>query len=322
MRDFLSSAKLEQAYTFEVIVDPRFNYSDFISNNIVFTVTPILRRFLVDLYIKRKLDKETIVIYLGNLPPLIKIADNVILLQSNRFLIENYPLNGLAFKTKIRIGLERLQVKYFSKNVKYTVVQSLSMKDLLVNSGRKAEVVSVLPYKNFDKILVDQPVSNRKIHNFIYVAAGEHYKNHINLMKAWKILQEEGYDIKLFVTLEKGMTTYQENKNYVSNNKLNVEFVKLTRSELLDLYAKMDALIYPSLFESYGLPLVEAQSFQLPIIASELDYVRDMLDPVASFDPHSPRSISRAVKRFIDKDVKQYKIISGTEFINTIREMV
>ncbi|MDA9221646.1 glycosyltransferase, partial [Methylophilaceae bacterium] len=72
----------------------------------------------------------------------------------------------------------------------------------------------------------------------------------------------------------------------------------LIHSEIIKLYNQSNALIYPSLLESFGLPLVEASQLNLPILASELDYVRDVIDPIEVFDPTSPISISRAVKRF------------------------
>ena len=40
-------------------------------------------------------------------------------------------------------------------------------------------------------------------------------------------------------------------------------------------------------FESFGLPLLEASSIDLPIIASESDYVRDVCEPAQTFDPNS-----------------------------------
>ncbi|MBK8524694.1 MAG: glycosyltransferase [Betaproteobacteria bacterium] len=75
----------------------------------------------------------------------------------------------------------------------------------------------------------------------------------------------------------------------------------LSACDITTLYAESGALIYPSLFESYGLPLLEATSFGLPIIASELDYVRDVSDPVFSFDPTSAVSIARSVKRYLGR---------------------
>ena len=70
--------------------------------------------------------------------------------------------------------------------------------------------------------------------------------------------------------------------------------------------------------ESYGLPLVEASQYGIPIIASELDYVRDVVDPIESFDPNSAKSISRSVIRFLKMEEKKTEIITPVEFINNI----
>ena len=71
----------------------------------------------------------------------------------------------------------------------------------------------------------------------------------------------------------------------------------MTRQEIDRLYCESGALIYPSTLESFGLPLLEGAAAGLPILASELDYVRDVSVPVQTFDPRSPVSIARAVKR-------------------------
>ena len=47
------------------------------------------------------------------------------------------------------------------------------------------------------------------------------------------------------------------------------------------------------------MPLLEAEHFKVPILAPELDYVRDLVVPNEVFDPQSPLSISRAVQRFL-----------------------
>ena len=77
---------------------------------------------------------------------------------------------------------------------------------------------------------------------------------------------------------------------------------------------------YPSLFEAYGLPLIEAQKLGLPVIAAELDYVRDLIDPVESFNPLSPRSISRSVKRFLNIKEKRPPILTSENLFKAIVE--
>lgn len=62
-------------------------------------------------------------------------------------------------------------------------------------------------------------------------------------------------------------------------------------------YAETKALIYPSLFESFGLPLFEARLLNLDVLASDSDFVRDLVEPIQTFDPYSPYSIANAVIR-------------------------
>ena len=72
-------------------------------------------------------------------------------------------------------------------------------------------------------------------------------------------------------------------------------------------------------FESFGLPLLEAKFLGLPILASELDYVRDVVEPTETFDPESPVSISRAVQRFLKiSQSSKVKMLSTPEFLGFI----
>jgi glycosyltransferase involved in cell wall biosynthesis len=80
-------------------------------------------------------------------------------------------------------------------------------------------------------------------------------------------------------------------------------------------------LIYPSLFESFGLPLLEARQAGLPIIAAELDYVRDIVEPVVSFDPESALSIARAVMRYQGEAVEPSMPPDAASFLLQLTEL-
>jgi len=56
----------------------------------------------------------------------------------------------------------------------------------------------------------------------------------------------------------------------------------------------------------------------LKVVASELDYVRDLLDPIESFDPHSPVSIARAVNRFVGYGEKKTPVLNAEEFLQKV----
>ena len=142
------------------------------------------------------------------------------------------------------------------------------------------------------------------------------------MIEAWCLLSEEQLYPKLVLTIDGETSLHNYIEKQVGNYGLNIEIKpNLDRKELLSLYNQATALIFPSLFESYGLPIIEANQHELPIIASELDYVRDILDPVETFDPHSARSICRSVKRFLKVTDGKTEILSPVDFIKTLIEI-
>jgi glycosyltransferase involved in cell wall biosynthesis len=78
------------------------------------------------------------------------------------------------------------------------------------------------------------------------------------------------------------------------------------------------AMIFPSLSESFGLPMLEAQANGISVIASELDFVRDVCLPSETFDPGSPISIARAVMRFMGVVEHHHTPLSATEFLKEL----
>ena len=153
----------------------------------------------------------------------------------------------------------------------------------------------------------------------MYVSSDDPHKNHKKLIEAWCLLSEEDISPKLILTIDKNTSLHSSIIKKVEKNGLNIDIIpNLERLEILNLYKQSTALIFPSFFESYGLPLVEANHYKLPVIASELDYVRDILDPVETFDPNSAKSISRSVKRFLKIKEKKTDIVAPVEFIKSV----
>ena len=61
------------------------------------------------------------------------------------------------------------------------------------------------------------------------------------------------------------------------------------------LYEEADALIFPSLLETWGQPLSEAKKFNLPIIVSDLTYAHETIGDyhsVCFFDPYNAKNLA------------------------------
>jgi glycosyltransferase involved in cell wall biosynthesis len=69
-----------------------------------------------------------------------------------------------------------------------------------------------------------------------------------------------------------------------------------------EIYNFCEFRIYPSLFESFGLPLIEAANYNCKVIASDLFYTHEIIEPSLTFDPYSTESISNAILNAIHSD--------------------
>lgn len=316
LNDFLTGAITYKETKFFIWVDDRFDTSVFdkYKNNIEFHKVKKLTRFYCQLAIRNSSNYKDRVICFGNLPPIIRFRAKTFLFQSSRYMVEDYSTKGLPKLTRIRIGIERFICNRFNKNVDEIIVQSNSMK-VSMNIKNPKIKTSVKPFKDFNEELPN--TSSKKKNTFIYVASVEPHKNHKNLLDAWVSLAEEEIYPKLYLTIDDNSGMLQVLKVKKDKYNLDIEnFSNISRENLMKKFSSCNALIYPSFFESYGLPLVEAKMMGIDVIASELDFVRDMIDPSETFNPHSSISIARAVKRYMKHDDTKTVIIRPQEMID------
>lgn len=159
---------------------------------------------------------------------------------------------------------------------------------------------------------------SRKKYDFAYIADGSAHKNHHTLFAAWRLLAEKGYYPTLLVTLSDDNPQLIEaiaqlNGEYGCNI-INVGYV--SKEIVQKLYQQTKALIYPSLVESFGMPLIEAKQLGLAIVASELDYVRDVVNPNETFNPKSSVSIYLSVLRYLGELSPLVELKNPHEFIS------
>lgn len=84
-----------------------------------------------------------------------------------------------------------------------------------------------------------------------------------------------------------------------------------TTSDLVFFYTHAQALIHPSLSEGFGLPIVEAVHFNLPIIASHIPVFRELMGNIYhSFNPYEVSDIQDKISDFLKNPKKSdYKSI-------------
>ena len=94
------------------------------------------------------------------------------------------------------------------------------------------------------------------------------------------------------------------------DNLLNVG--PIPQTELAGYYQHSDALILPTLLESFSGTYLEAMHFRRPILTSDLDFARDVCGPAAEyFDPLDPKSIHDAILRLKTSAARRDELVAA-----------
>jgi glycosyltransferase involved in cell wall biosynthesis len=89
----------------------------------------------------------------------------------------------------------------------------------------------------------------------------------------------------------------------------------IPREDLRDLYARAWAFLYPSKFEGFGLPVLEAMAAGVPTACSSIEPLASIAaDAALQFDPHDPRAIAAAMERIVsDVDLRARLAAAGPQ---------
>lgn len=308
-----------------VLIDSRLEIPEELSRSImIIRISPTIFGRLAGEWMLRRLaqDHDTILCF-GNLPPLLRIKGRCVVFIQNRYLVEQHGLEGFPLRVRLRLMIEHFWLRVFHTHAATFIVQTKSMQQLTQQTlQRTVDVMALFPDSSgYQRRKIGKDLGRAVVYDFLYVASGEPHKNHVNLLEAWKLLASDGLYPSLCLTVSAsdypGLARIVEGVK--SGHKLNIDnVVACSRSDVQRLYDGARALVYPSMVESFGLPLLEARQAGLSIIAAELDYVRDLVDPEEVFDPKSPRSIARAVKRFLRIPEESLPVLSTEKFVERL----
>ncbi|MGL4369684.1 MAG: glycosyltransferase family 4 protein [Spirochaetota bacterium] len=142
-------------------------------------------------------------------------------------------------------------------------------------------------------------------------------KNMINVLKAFLLIKDR-IPHNIYFT---GGDSWRDNDLYrfIREHQLEDRVIKLgyiSDDDLVAMYSLADCYLYPSLYEGFGLPILEAQACGCPVITSGISSCPEVAgESAALVDPSEPEQIAYAIERIVtDRSYRDILIEKG--FIN------
>ncbi len=154
---------------------------------------------------------------------------------------------------------------------------------------------------------------------FLYVGRLEKKKNIHRLIEAFSLLKENDEDIeqKLVLVGSAGLA-YDEMNYMIKGLDLEDQVLVLGWLEEEDLpyiFNKADAFVFPSLYEGFGIPVLQAMASGLPTLLSDLEVLKEVAeDSALFFNRLDPVDLASKMKKIIsDDDLKEELKLKGLE---------
>lgn len=241
-----------------------------------------------------------------------------------------HDINFVHFPQFLKKSVRYYYHKFFPQWINHAkriaTVSNYSKKDIVTTYEADYQKIDVL-YNGASPVY--QPVNDTiksEIKNkytngndfFIFVGALHPRKNVINLFKSFdKFKISDKNNIKLVIVGERYYWSKETNEVYQNLSfKDDVIFTgRLDQKVLKDVLGSALALTYVSLFEGFGIPLVEAMNCGVPIITSNTTSMPEIAaDAALIVDPYSVDEIVQAMHKLVDNEhLRKQLIASGNQ---------
>jgi glycosyltransferase involved in cell wall biosynthesis len=218
-------------------------------------------------------------------------------------------VNHLALPHLLGGFHKRLYAKFMFNAVKkkssqIITVSEFSKREIIKCVGIKAEKISVV-YNGVESfwfhVKMDERPHPKKY--FLYVGNVKPHKNLCALLQAFDLLKNNIDHDVVIVGQKHGFITQDKKIDHIAQKMMDrVHFTGYLSDSLLNQWvAHAEALVFPSLYEGFGLPPLEAMACGCPVLCSNAASLPEVCgDAALYFDPYQPKDIANKMEMLIN----------------------
>ncbi len=213
--------------------------------------------------------------------------------------------------------------KYFLKRsikkTKKIICISNTVKNELMSysklAQKKAQVIYEFPEEKFvnNKYNKEENIINKPY--ILFIGNRKRHKNLKNLLLAFNELKESLNH--LLVIAGSKDSKLDEVDELIYTLKLQDKVMQIVSPDdttIINLYKFADLFIFPSLFEGFGLPPLEAVSMGCPVIMSNIPILKEIFNNSALyFDPFDIKDISSCINKVLSNDILKKSLLKNEQ---------
>jgi glycosyltransferase involved in cell wall biosynthesis len=146
-------------------------------------------------------------------------------------------------------------------------------------------------------------MSEKKKPYLLFIGRLEERKNIVRIVEAFELLKEKYQIPHKLVLVGKAGFRYERIRDYIQHSAFNIHIRELgyvTEEEKWELLRNADVFLFPTLYEGFGIPVLEAQSVGVPVVTSNTSSLPEVAGEGAVLvDPTSVESIAEGVQRLL-----------------------
>jgi len=308
-------------YYFDRKYNQRFVHSTNVTPHTIHPVTrlPILIRYWLDHPVRKHVVKQKANVFfspdgfipLGMSIPKVSMVHDVAYLR--------YPEH---LQPRIRAFYKKWMPRYLSYTDHIITVSEFSKSEIIAGYNIPADKISVVyngitsaykPVSEEQKKITRERYTNGRPY-FVYLGAIHPRKNILTLVKAFEHFKSAGPSDHQLVLAGRASWHTEEVFKAIAQSQWKDSIHLpgyIATADATTLVASAEAMIYPSLYEGFGLPLVEAMACGVPVICSNVSSLPEVAgDAALLFDPYDVEHLSHHMISLAKEESLRDKLIA------------